>query len=105
MYTINHFTFFSLHVLLQNRFFLCFKCIFLSQLIFPFLNKVIFGGKVTSMCCYKSSRDAPFKCSASVPLVRNSSASTGDIASEDTEDLRGAVQDAEICLLKSGELT
>lgn len=38
-------------------------------------------------------------------LVRNSSASTGDIASEDTEDLSAAVQDAEICLLKSGELT
>ncbi|XP_013873830.1 FYVE and coiled-coil domain-containing protein 1 [Austrofundulus limnaeus] len=35
----------------------------------------------------------------------NSSASTGDITSEDTEDLSTAVQDAEICLLKSGELT
>ncbi|XP_040910227.1 FYVE and coiled-coil domain-containing protein 1-like isoform X2 [Toxotes jaculatrix] len=35
----------------------------------------------------------------------NSSASAGDITSEDTEDLRAAVQDAEICLLKSGELT
>ncbi|XP_037538267.1 FYVE and coiled-coil domain-containing protein 1 [Nematolebias whitei] len=35
----------------------------------------------------------------------NSSASTGDIPSEDAEDLSTAVQDAEICLLKSGELT
>ncbi|XP_070775066.1 FYVE and coiled-coil domain-containing protein 1 [Enoplosus armatus] len=35
----------------------------------------------------------------------NSSASAGDLASEDTEDLSAAVQDAEICLLKSGELT
>ncbi|XP_039999863.1 FYVE and coiled-coil domain-containing protein 1-like isoform X2 [Xiphias gladius] len=35
----------------------------------------------------------------------NSSASAGDITSEDTEDLSAAVQDAEICLLKSGELT
>ncbi|KAE8290761.1 FYVE and coiled-coil domain-containing protein 1 [Larimichthys crocea] len=35
----------------------------------------------------------------------SSSASTGDITSEDTEDLSAAVQDAEICLLKSGELT
>ncbi|CAK6957723.1 FYVE and coiled-coil domain-containing protein 1-like isoform X2 [Scomber scombrus] len=34
-----------------------------------------------------------------------SSASAGDIASEDTEDLSATVQDAEICLLKSGELT
>ncbi|XP_068197731.1 FYVE and coiled-coil domain-containing protein 1 isoform X2 [Antennarius striatus] len=31
--------------------------------------------------------------------------STGDIPSEDTEDITPAVQDAEICLLKSGELT
>lgn len=38
-------------------------------------------------------------------LIRNSSASTGDIPSEDAEDLSAAVQDAEICLLKSGELT
>ncbi|XP_017266609.1 FYVE and coiled-coil domain-containing protein 1 [Kryptolebias marmoratus] len=35
----------------------------------------------------------------------NSSASTGDVTSEDTEDLSAALQDAEICLLKSGELT
>nr|XP_043890755.1 FYVE and coiled-coil domain-containing protein 1-like [Solea senegalensis] len=35
----------------------------------------------------------------------SSSASAGDITSEDTEDLSAAVQDAEICLLKSGELT
>ncbi|XP_070830448.1 FYVE and coiled-coil domain-containing protein 1 [Chaetodon trifascialis] len=35
----------------------------------------------------------------------SNSASAGDIASEDTEDLSAAVQDAEICLLKSGELT
>ncbi|XP_022613917.1 FYVE and coiled-coil domain-containing protein 1-like [Seriola dumerili] len=35
----------------------------------------------------------------------NSSASAGDLTSEDTEDLSAAVQDAEICLLKSGELT
>ncbi|XP_028282899.1 FYVE and coiled-coil domain-containing protein 1 [Parambassis ranga] len=34
-----------------------------------------------------------------------SSASTGDITSEDADDLGAAVQDAEICLLKSGELT
>ncbi|KAM7379521.1 hypothetical protein PAMP_005067 [Pampus punctatissimus] len=34
-----------------------------------------------------------------------SSASAGDITSEDTEDLSATVQDAEICLLKSGELT
>ncbi|KAM7400396.1 hypothetical protein PAMA_004879 [Pampus argenteus] len=34
-----------------------------------------------------------------------SSASAGDIQSEDTEDLSATVQDAEICLLKSGELT
>ncbi|XP_047446331.1 FYVE and coiled-coil domain-containing protein 1-like isoform X2 [Mugil cephalus] len=34
-----------------------------------------------------------------------SSASAGDLASEDTEDFSAAVQDAEICLLKSGELT
>ncbi|XP_034469625.1 FYVE and coiled-coil domain-containing protein 1-like isoform X2 [Hippoglossus hippoglossus] len=35
----------------------------------------------------------------------SSSASAGDITSEDTEDLGASVQDAEICLLKSGELT
>ncbi|XP_041805636.1 FYVE and coiled-coil domain-containing protein 1-like [Chelmon rostratus] len=35
----------------------------------------------------------------------NCSASAGDITSEDAEDLSAAVQDAEICLLKSGELT
>ncbi|KAK2822579.1 hypothetical protein Q5P01_022644 [Channa striata] len=35
----------------------------------------------------------------------NSSGSVGDITNEDTEDLSAAVQDAEICLLKSGELT
>uniref|UniRef100_A0AAX7VEA1 FYVE and coiled-coil domain containing 1b n=1 Tax=Astatotilapia calliptera TaxID=8154 RepID=A0AAX7VEA1_ASTCA len=35
----------------------------------------------------------------------NSSASAGDVTSEDTDDLSAAVQDAEICLLKSGELT
>ncbi|XP_035764280.1 FYVE and coiled-coil domain-containing protein 1-like [Neolamprologus brichardi] len=35
----------------------------------------------------------------------NSSASAGDLTSEDTDDLSAAVQDAEICLLKSGELT
>ncbi|XP_037131214.1 FYVE and coiled-coil domain-containing protein 1-like isoform X1 [Syngnathus acus] len=34
-----------------------------------------------------------------------SSASTGDLSSEVLEDQRGAMQDAEICLLKSGELT
>lgn len=34
-----------------------------------------------------------------------SSTSAGDIASEETEDLSAAVQDAEICLIKSGELT
>lgn len=38
-------------------------------------------------------------------LFRKSSASAGDITSEDTEDLSAALQDAEICLLKSGELT
>ncbi|XP_027877131.1 FYVE and coiled-coil domain-containing protein 1 [Xiphophorus couchianus] len=35
----------------------------------------------------------------------NNSASTGDFPSEDAEDVSTAVQDAEICLLKSGELT
>ncbi|XP_034743673.1 FYVE and coiled-coil domain-containing protein 1-like isoform X2 [Etheostoma cragini] len=35
----------------------------------------------------------------------NSSASAGDLTPEDTEDLSAAVQDAEICLLKSGDLT
>uniref|UniRef100_A0A8P4GA69 FYVE and coiled-coil domain containing 1b n=1 Tax=Dicentrarchus labrax TaxID=13489 RepID=A0A8P4GA69_DICLA len=35
----------------------------------------------------------------------NSSTSAGEITSEDTEDLCAALQDAEICLLKSGELT
>ncbi|XP_019954819.2 FYVE and coiled-coil domain-containing protein 1 [Paralichthys olivaceus] len=35
----------------------------------------------------------------------SSSASAGDITSEDTEDLSASLQDAEICLLKSGELT
>ena len=38
-------------------------------------------------------------------VCRSSSASAGDITSEDTEDLGASVQDAEICLLKSGELT
>lgn len=38
-------------------------------------------------------------------MTRNSSASTGDITSEDVEDVSDAVQDAEIYLLKSGELT
>ncbi|KAM8849149.1 FYVE and coiled-coil domain-containing protein 1-like [Spinachia spinachia] len=33
------------------------------------------------------------------------SASAGDLASDDTEDLGAAAQDAEICLLKSGDLT
>ncbi|KAM6919275.1 FYVE and coiled-coil domain-containing protein 1 [Xenentodon cancila] len=35
----------------------------------------------------------------------SSSTSAGDIVSEEAEDLSAAVQDAEICLLKSGELT
>ncbi|KAM4728586.1 FYVE and coiled-coil domain-containing protein 1 isoform 2-T4 [Anableps anableps] len=35
----------------------------------------------------------------------NNSASTGDFTSEDAEDISATVQDAEICLLKSGELT
>ncbi|KAM3865864.1 FYVE and coiled-coil domain-containing protein 1 [Diretmus argenteus] len=35
----------------------------------------------------------------------NSSASAGDTTSEDTEDLNASVQDAEICLLKAGEVT
>ncbi|XP_056912448.1 FYVE and coiled-coil domain-containing protein 1-like isoform X1 [Takifugu flavidus] len=38
-------------------------------------------------------------------VSRSNSASTGDIASEDVEDVSAAVQDAEIYLLKSGELT
>lgn len=38
-------------------------------------------------------------------MTRNSSLSTGDITSEDVEDVSDAVQDAEIYLLKSGELT
>lgn len=38
-------------------------------------------------------------------VSRSNSASTGDIASEDVEDVSVAVQDAEIYLLKSGELT
>lgn len=46
-----------------------------------------------------------YKCKTSVTLSRNSSASAGDLTSEDTEDLSAAVQDAEIYLLKSGELT
>ncbi|XP_061551130.1 FYVE and coiled-coil domain-containing protein 1-like [Phycodurus eques] len=37
--------------------------------------------------------------------LSSSSASTGEFPSEDPRDRRGAVQDAEICLLKSGELT
>uniref|UniRef100_A0A7N6AD05 FYVE and coiled-coil domain containing 1b n=1 Tax=Anabas testudineus TaxID=64144 RepID=A0A7N6AD05_ANATE len=37
--------------------------------------------------------------------VLNSSASVGDLASEETEDVSATVQDAEICLLKSGEVT
>lgn len=40
-----------------------------------------------------------------VPFSRNSSASAENITSEDTDDVSSAVQDAEICLLKSGELT
>ncbi|XP_059200278.1 FYVE and coiled-coil domain-containing protein 1-like [Centropristis striata] len=35
----------------------------------------------------------------------NNSASAGDLTSEETDDLGATVQDAEICLLKSGELT
>ncbi|XP_056277693.1 FYVE and coiled-coil domain-containing protein 1-like [Pseudoliparis swirei] len=35
----------------------------------------------------------------------NSSASAGDLTSEDAEDFGAAVQDPEICLLKSGDLT
>lgn len=38
-------------------------------------------------------------------MTRNSSLSTGDIPSEDVEDVNDAVQDAEIYLLKSGEVT
>uniref|UniRef100_A0A1A8L2S1 FYVE and coiled-coil domain containing 1 n=1 Tax=Nothobranchius pienaari TaxID=704102 RepID=A0A1A8L2S1_9TELE len=38
-------------------------------------------------------------------LIGNSCASAADVPSEDAEDLSAAVQDAEICLLKSGELT
>lgn len=38
-------------------------------------------------------------------MTRKSSLSTGDITSEDVEDVSDAVQDAEIYLLKSGELT
>uniref|UniRef100_A0A672YNQ3 FYVE and coiled-coil domain containing 1b n=1 Tax=Sphaeramia orbicularis TaxID=375764 RepID=A0A672YNQ3_9TELE len=37
--------------------------------------------------------------------VGSNSNSAGDLTSEDTEDLSTAVQDAEICLLKSGERT
>lgn len=60
-----------------------------------------------SLCRHKSSQNGinDIRMQCTVLLVRNSSASTGDIASEDTEDLSAAVQDAEICLLKSGELT
>ncbi|XP_040027364.2 FYVE and coiled-coil domain-containing protein 1 isoform X2 [Gasterosteus aculeatus] len=35
----------------------------------------------------------------------SNSASAGDLTADDTEDLSAAVQDAEICLLKSGDLT
>uniref|UniRef100_A0A3P8UB24 FYVE and coiled-coil domain autophagy adaptor 1 n=1 Tax=Amphiprion percula TaxID=161767 RepID=A0A3P8UB24_AMPPE len=35
----------------------------------------------------------------------SNSASAGDLTAEETDDLSAAVQDAEICLLKSGELT
>ncbi|KAK5889236.1 hypothetical protein CesoFtcFv8_015257 [Champsocephalus esox] len=35
----------------------------------------------------------------------NSSASAGDLTSEDNDDLNTSVQDAEICLLKAGDLT
>uniref|UniRef100_A0AAQ5Z3D9 FYVE and coiled-coil domain containing 1b n=1 Tax=Amphiprion ocellaris TaxID=80972 RepID=A0AAQ5Z3D9_AMPOC len=38
-------------------------------------------------------------------LIRSNSASAGDLTAEETDDLSAAVQDAEICLLKSGELT
>ncbi|XP_077580743.1 FYVE and coiled-coil domain-containing protein 1-like isoform X2 [Stigmatopora nigra] len=37
--------------------------------------------------------------------LNNSSITAGDISTEDPEDHPGALQDAEICLLKSGELT
>lgn len=38
-------------------------------------------------------------------LFGNSSPSVGDMTSEESEDISATVQDAEICLLKSGELT
>uniref|UniRef100_A0A665WHU5 FYVE and coiled-coil domain-containing protein 1-like n=1 Tax=Echeneis naucrates TaxID=173247 RepID=A0A665WHU5_ECHNA len=44
-------------------------------------------------------------CSLRGQTTLNSSASAGDLTSEETEDTVAAVQDAEICLLKSGELT
>lgn len=46
-----------------------------------------------------------YKCELSFTLLRNSSASAGDLTSEDNDDLSATVQDAEICLLKSGDLT
>lgn len=35
----------------------------------------------------------------------SSSTSGGDLTADETEELPGSVQDAEICLLKSGEIT
>lgn len=65
---------------------------------------------LNSLACSAEAEEALRDC---VPLCvlcvhlmrRNSSASTGDITSEDVEDVSNAVQDAEIYLLKSGELT
>lgn len=44
-------------------------------------------------------------CKCRISLPRSNSASAGDLTADDTEDLSAAVQDAEICLLKSGDLT
>lgn len=82
-------------------------CVLLEIRIFYAQNShfTFFGG-IANICFAINVYEIPeLNAMHPVPPIRNSSASAGDITSEDTEDLSAAVQDAEICLLKSGELT
>uniref|UniRef100_A0A674MZL3 FYVE and coiled-coil domain autophagy adaptor 1 n=1 Tax=Takifugu rubripes TaxID=31033 RepID=A0A674MZL3_TAKRU len=72
----------------------------------PF-SRLLHAGRAltTAPDCQEFCTIACTVCSRSDHVSRSNSASTGDIASEDVEDVSAAVQDAEIYLLKSGELT
>ncbi|KAI4809204.1 hypothetical protein KUCAC02_018110, partial [Chaenocephalus aceratus] len=64
------------------------------------------GDLLPSACCSWESCDGVLQEQVKQGAAQlNSSASAGDLTSEDNDDLNTSVQDAEICLLKSGDLT